>query len=45
MLKNSALLEKIAKDKKKTFISTGGANMQEIIKATKISIDSDINGL
>ena len=36
MLKNSLLLEKIAKDKKKTFISTGGANMQEILKATKI---------
>ncbi len=36
MLKNSDLLEKIAKEKKKTFISTGGANMQEILKATKI---------
>ena len=36
MLKNYALLEKIAKEKKKTFISTGGASMQEILKATKI---------
>jgi N-acetylneuraminate synthase len=36
MLKNSALVEKIAKERKKTFISTGGASMQEILKATKI---------
>ena len=35
MLKNSDLLEKIAKEKKKTFISTGGANMQEILKASR----------
>jgi len=36
MLKNYALVEKIAKERKKTFISTGGASMQEILKATKI---------
>lgn len=36
MLKNYALLERIAKERKKTFISTGGASMQEILKATKI---------
>ena len=36
MLTNSILLEKIAKEGKKTFISTGGANLKEILNATKV---------